>query len=680
MFNQWQVSVLHLSSTAKKRIETLTRLIREHDYAYYILDEPTIPDAEYDALFRELKELEALHPDCVLPDSPTQRVGILPQTAFGTVKHITPMLSLDNAFSFDEMDRFDQRIKQILKMDKDVPIEYVCEPKFDGLAVSLVYENGSFVRGATRGDGTTGEDITANLKTIHTVMLHLLNDYPNALEIRGEVYMPKAGFEKLNEEARKHNQKVFANPRNAAAGSLRQLDPNITAKRPLAFYTYGAYIIEGEPLPETHYKSLQTLKRWGIRVCPESKIVKGIQNVQKHYEALLARRATLPYEIDGMVVKVNHFSLQEELGFVARAPRFAMAYKFPAEEQSTELIGVDFQVGRTGVLTPVARLKPVSVGGVTVSNATLHNMDEVARKDIRIGDWVIVRRAGDVIPEVVKPILEKRKGSVQTIQLPTHCPVCHSTVVQIEGEASARCEAGLVCPAQLMESIKHFVSRKAMDIEGLGSKLVEQLVQHDLVHTVSDIYQISYEDLLTLERMGEKSARNLIEAIEASKKTTFAKFLYALGIREVGEATAILLAENFETLEALMQADEPLLLTLPDIGPIMAEHIVSFFGEQANRITIQALLDSGITWAKVAKPKGDGPLTGKTYVITGTLSLSRDDIKQQLQALGAKVTDSVSAKTSGVIVGDKPGSKLAKAQKLGVPILDEDALRKLIAA
>lgn len=667
-----------MSSKAKERIKTLTKLIREHDYNYYILDEPTVPDADYDALFNELKALEQQHPDLVLPDSPTQRVGILAQTSFESVKHITPMLSLDNAFSFEEMEKFDQRIKQILHVAKDHTIEYVCEPKFDGLAVSLVYENGVFVRGATRGDGTTGEDITANLKTIPSVLLHLQGDYPKKLEIRGEVYMPKAGFEKLNKEARKHNQKVFANPRNAAAGSLRQLDPKVTAKRPLAFYTYGAQIIDGKPLPDTHFKSLQVLKQWGIRVCPESVVVNGILEVQKHYDALLKRRSSLDYEIDGMVVKVNQFALQEELGFVARAPRFAMAYKFPAEEQATELIGVDFQVGRTGVLTPVARLKPVSVGGVTVSNATLHNMDEIARKDVRIGDWVIVRRAGDVIPEVVKPILEKRKNNVQTITLPTHCPACHSTVVQIEGEASARCEAGLVCPAQLIESIKHFVSRKAMDIEGLGTKLVEQLVQHDLIHNISDIYQLSFEDLLTLERMGEKSATNLIEAIEASKKTTFAKFLYALGIREVGEATAMLLADNFESLDALMKTDEATLLTLPDVGPIVAEHIVSFFAQPSNCVTIQALLDCGVTWSKPSKPKGEGRLAGRTYVITGTLSISRDDIKHQLQALGAKVTDSVSAKTSGVIVGDKPGSKLAKAQKLGVPILGEADFHTLV--
>lgn len=668
-----------MSQTDKARIKELSRLIREHDYRYYILDEPTIPDAEYDVLFRELRALEERHPEYIQQDSPTQRVGVFPQTAFQSVKHITPMLSLDNAFSLEEMERFDQRIKQILKAPAEQALEYVCEPKFDGLAVSLLYEEGIFVRGATRGDGATGEDITLNLRTIPTVLLRLMGDYPRKLEVRGEVFMPKAGFEKLNEEARKNDQKIFANPRNAAAGSLRQLDPKITAKRPLAFYTYGAQVIEGKPLPNTHFKSLEQLNQWGIRVCPESQVVYGIRAVQAYYEALLKRRSALPYEIDGVVVKINDFALQEELGFVARAPRFAMAYKFPAEEQMTELLGVDFQVGRTGVLTPVARLKPVVVGGVTVSNATLHNMDEIARKDIRIGDWVIVRRAGDVIPEVVKPILDKRGNQVKKIQLPTRCPVCHSHVVHIEGEASVRCEAGLVCPAQLIESIKHFASRKAMNIDGLGTKWIEQLVEHDLVNSVADLFSLRYEDLIKLDRMGEKSANNLIAAIEASKKTTFAKFLYALGIREVGEATAMMLADHFDTLDKLMAADEAMLLELPDVGPIVAEHIVLFFKEKSNQITIQALLESGIQWERAKKIKGEGRLSGKSYVITGTLSISREEIKQQLQALGAKVSESVSAKTDGVIVGDKPGSKLAKAQKLGVPILDEADFIKLVS-
>ena len=666
-----------MSQSVKAQVKKLSDLIREHDYRYYILDEPTIPDAEYDALFRELKTLEEKHPEYIVPDSPTQRVGVLPQTAFENVTHLSPMLSLDNAFSYDEIERFDLRIKQILKVSKEENEEYVCEPKFDGLAVSLVYENGVFVRGATRGDGSVGENITANLKTLPTILLNLVGDFPKILEIRGEVYMPKEGFEKLNHEARISNQKTFANPRNAAAGSLRQLDPKITAKRPLAFYTYGAQVIEGKALPPTHAKTLEKLKTWGVRVCQETRVVSGVQAVQEYYESLLKRRSSLPYEIDGMVVKINSYVLQEKLGYVARAPRFAMAYKFPAEEQSTELLGVDFQVGRTGVLTPVARLKPVNVGGVTVSNATLHNMDEIARKDVRIGDWVIVRRAGDVIPEVVKPILDKRSTSVKKIELPKKCPVCHSHVVQIEGEASARCEAGLVCPAQLIESIKHFVSRKAMNIEGLGTKWVEQLVEHNLINSVADIYQIKYEDLIQLERMGEKSANNLLEAIETSKQRPFAKFLYALGIREVGEATALMLAEHFEDLDALIKANEEDLLALPDVGPIVAGHIVSFFSEKSNLKTIEALIHSGITWPK-GIVKSSGKLEGQTYVITGTLSVSRGEIKEKLQALGAKVTDSVSAKTTGVIVGEKPGSKLAKAQKLGVAILGEEQYQKLI--
>lgn len=666
-------------SSDKARVKKLSQLIREHDYRYYILDEPTIPDVEYDALFRELKALEEKHPEYVLQDSPTQRVGLFPQTAFESVKHITPMLSLDNAFSLEEMERFDHRIKQILKQSLDQELEYVCEPKFDGLAVSLLYEEGMLIRGATRGDGTTGEDITLNLRTIPTILLRLMGDYPEKLEVRGEVYMPKAGFEKLNEEARKKDQKTFANPRNAAAGSLRQLDPKITAKRPLAFYTYGAQVIEGKSLPRTHFKSLEKLDQWGIRICPQSRVVCGVKAVQTYYEALLKRRSALPYEIDGIVVKINDVDLQEELGYVARAPRFAMAYKFPAQEQSTELLGVDFQVGRTGVLTPVARLKPVVVGGVTVSNATLHNMDEIERKDIRIGDWVIVRRAGDVIPEVVKPILDRRTAQVKKIELPMRCPVCHSHVVQLKGEASARCEAGLVCSAQLMESIRHFASRKAMNIEGLGTKWIEQLVEHDLVNSVADLFSLRFEDLIKLERMGEKSANNLIAAIEASKKTTFAKFLYALGIREVGEATAMMLADHFKTLNKLVVADEASLLALPDVGPIVAGHIVLFFSEKSNQITIQALLDSGIEWECPKKAKDEGRLQGKTYVITGTLSLSREEIKQQLQALGAKVSESVSVKTDGVIVGDKPGSKLAKAQKLGVPVLGEADFLKLVS-
>ncbi len=660
--------------------EKLKEKIREHDYRYYVLDEPSIPDADYDELFQELKQFEAQHPALISADSPTQRVGAEPLKSFATVKHLSPMLSLDNAFSHDELLRFAERIKQLLGT-AEIDIEFSCEPKFDGIAVSLLYEKGVLIRGATRGDGNIGEDITANIRTIASIPLKLSgNRLPDVLEVRGEVYMPKASFKKLNAVAAKSGEKEFANPRNAAAGSLRQLDPRITAKRQLAFYSYGAQIISGESWPKSHSQSLERLKEWGIRICPESRVVKGIAQVQTAWEALLSKRENLPYEIDGMVVKVNEFALQNELGFVARAPRFALAYKFPAQEKKTKLLGVDFQVGRTGTLTPVARLEPVSVGGVTVSNATLHNMDEIARKDIRINDWVIVRRAGDVIPEVVKPIIEERDNHTKEIMAPKKCPICDSQVVRIAGEAALRCEGGLVCSAQLIEHIKHFVARRAMDIEGLGSKLVEQLVNQQLIRSVADIYHITKPQLLSLERMGEKSATNLLAAIEKSKHTTFAKFLYALGIREVGEATAQLLAEHFSSLEELSQATEESLLALPDVGPVVAEHIMAFFAEKANHQIITALLKAGVVWPKVKNTPalGEQPLQGKSYVITGTLKYPRDEIKALLQQKGAKVVESVSAKTDGVIVGEKPGSKYTKAQSLGIPILGQEELEALL--
>ncbi len=669
-----------VSPATLKRIKKLKELIREHDYRYYVLDEPSIPDADYDDLFAELKGFEAEHPELISSDSPTQRVGGMPAKSFISVKHLSPMLSLDNAFSYEELERFEQRIKQLLQNTDE--IEYSCEPKFDGIAVSLLYENGLLVRGATRGDGTAGEDITSNIRTVASIPLSLQGQQmPATLEVRGEVYMPKASFIKLNKEAIKNSEKEFANPRNAAAGSLRQLDPKITAKRHLAFYSYGAQLISNEKWPKTHSLSLEQLKQWGIRICPESIVVTGIEQVQVAWTALLKKRDALPYEIDGMVVKVNDFELQNELGFVARAPRFALAYKFPAEERKTKLLGVDFQVGRTGALTPVARLEPVSVGGVTVSNATLHNMDEIARKDVRINDYVIVRRAGDVIPEVVRPILEERDAATtKEIKAPRQCPVCGSHVVRVEGESALRCEGGLGCQAQLIEHIKHFVARRAMDIEGLGSKLVEQLVNQKLIGSVADIYQLTNEQLLTLERMGEKSATNLLEAIEKSKKTTFAKFIYALGIREVGEATALLLADHFTTLDELMNASQEALLTLSDVGPVVAQQIQLFFAEKANQKIIALLLNAGVQWParRVIKQSGDLPLQGKSYVITGTLSLSRDDIKTLLQEKGAKVVESVSAKTDGVIVGEKPGSKYTKAQTLGIPILGEKELEEIL--
>lgn len=662
-----------------KEYEKLKEKIREHDYRYYVLDEPSIPDADYDELFQRLKAFEDKHPTLIAIDSPTQRVGAKPLKSFSTVQHLTPMLSLDNAFSNDELLRFAERIKQLLG-SINAEIEFSCEPKFDGIAVSLLYEQGILVRGATRGDGSVGEDITANIRTIASIPLKLAKgNFPKVLEVRGEVYMPKASFQKLNTLAAKSGEKEFANPRNAAAGSLRQLDPRITAKRHLAFYSYGAQLISGDSWPESHSQSLMLLNEWGIRICPESRVVKGIAQVQTAWEALLSKRDSLPYEIDGMVVKVNEFALQNELGFVARAPRFALAYKFPAQEKKTKLLGVDFQVGRTGTLTPVARLEPVSVGGVTVSNATLHNMDEIARKDVRVNDWVIVRRAGDVIPEVVKPIIEERDKHTKAITAPEKCPVCGSQVVRVAGEAALRCEGGLVCPAQLIEHIKHFVARRAMDIEGLGSKLVEQLVNEQIIQSVADIYHLTKPQLLSLDRMGEKSASNLLAAIEKSKQTTFAKFLNALGIREVGEATALLLADHFN-LDELNHATEESLLALPDVGPVVAQHIMAFFAQKANREIIAALLQAGIVWpeAKSTTALGEQPLRGKSYVITGTLQYSRDEIKALLQQKGAKVVESVSAKTDGVIVGEKPGSKYTKAQSLGIPILGQEELDALL--
>lgn len=657
------------------RVSQLRNEINEHNYQYYVLDAPTITDSEWDRLYAELAALEEEYPELITVDSPTQRVGASPLSEFAEVVHSAPMLSLNNAFSVEEMEQFDKRIKTRL-VRYDLIIHYACEPKFDGLAVTLIYEKGLFIQGATRGDGYKGEDITQNLRTIPTIPLRLRNDFPERVEVRGEVYMPKAGFEALNKKAMKSGQKIFANPRNAAAGSLRQLDPKITAQRPLEFFCYGA----AETYHcKTHSALLDKLASWGVRVPPQREVVTDIKGVMQYYTQLLKKRDTLPFQIDGMVAKVNEYALQEQLGFVAKAPRFAIAYKFPAEEEMTTLESVDFQVGRTGTLTPVARLKPVYVGGVTVSNATLHNMEEIERKDVRIGDTVIVRRAGDVIPEVVAPVLAKRPPHAKKIQLPKTCPVCGSMVERALGEVAARCVAGLFCKAQTIEAIKHFVSRKAMDIEGLGAKWVEQLVEADLIKTVADIYTLPLDELLKLERMGEKSANNLLDAIEQSKETTLARFLYALGIREVGETTAQVLANEFKSLDKIEVATLEELQEIPDIGPVVAERIHTFFKEKHNRETIQKLLKYGIHWKEVKTPaKGTQPLANQIYVITGTLSLPREDIKERLVHLGAKVTESVSAKTTGVIVGENPGSKLAKAEKLGVPILGEEELQELL--
>ena len=671
---------------AEQQIARLREQLNHHSVQYYVLDDPEIPDAEYDRLYRELQSLEQQFPDLITPDSPTQRVGDKPLESFAQVKHELPMLSLDNVFNQDELIDFNKRIQQRLERDDD--IVYVAEPKLDGLAVSLLYENGLLVRAGTRGDGTTGEDITQNVRTIHAVPLKLSGEnIPQLLEVRGEVFMPKAGFEKLNQRAREQGEKIFVNPRNAAAGSLRQLDPRITAQRPLSMYCYSVGRVDGEMPHDTHSEMLNQLQRWSLPVCEERQTVNGVQGCLDYYQQMAERRAQLPYEIDGIVYKVDSLRLQKELGFVARAPRWAIAHKFPAQEEVTRVNDISFQVGRTGALTPVARLEPVFVGGVTVSNATLHNMDEVKRKDVRVGDQVIIRRAGDVIPEVVKVVPGSRQLNAQLIELPAQCPVCGSDVEQLEGEAVARCSGGLFCAAQRKESIKHFASRKAMDIDGLGDKLVEQLVDAGLIEHVNDLYSLSAEQIASLDRMGEKSAKNLITALEKSKHTTLARFIYALGIREVGEATARALADYFADLDAIRKADEDTLQQVEDVGPIVASHIVRFFKQPHNRDVIDALLNTskngkkGIHWDEVeVTPPQQQTLLGQTFVLTGTLNeMSRDEAKKALQARGAKVTGSVSKKTSYVVVGDSPGSKAAKAEQLGVEILDEAGLMKLLS-
>jgi len=662
-----------------QRISELREQLNHHSYQYYVLDDPEIPDAEYDRLYRELQSLEQEYPDLITTDSPTQRVGDKPLDGFAEVKYEVPMLSLDNVFNEEELEEFNTRIQQ--KLDTDEDIVYAAEPKLDGLAVSLLYEKGLLVRAGTRGDGTTGEDITQNVRTIHSIPLRLMGEHiPSLLEVRGEVFMPKAGFEKLNQLAREKGEKVFVNPRNAAAGSLRQLDPRITAQRPLSMYCYAVGQIESELQLQTHSEMLDQLQLWGLPLCRERQLVTGVQACLDYYRQMSEKRASLPYEIDGIVYKVNSLKLQRELGFVARAPRWAIAHKFPAEEEITRVNAIEFQVGRTGAITPVARLEPVFVGGVTVSNATLHNMDEVRRKDVRVGDQVIIRRAGDVIPEIVKVVPGSRKHGARPVRLPEQCPVCGSDIEQEEGEAVARCSGGLFCSAQRKESIKHFASRKAMDIEGLGDKLVEQLVDEGLIEHVSDLYSLDVEALSQLERMGKKSAQNLLQALEKSRHTSLARFIYALGIREVGEATAQTLAQHFTTLEALRAADEESLQQVEDVGPVVASHIVRFFHQPHNLEVIDKLLAAGIEWDKIEAAKVEQQtLQGKTFVLTGTLTeMTRDQAKKALQARGAKVTGSVSKKTDYVVAGDKPGSKAAKAEQLGVPILDEAGLIEIL--
>lgn len=658
---------------AADRMEQLRQIITEHNHRYYVLDDPQVPDAEYDRLFRELQDLEASHPDLVTPDSPTRRVGANAETSFEEVVHRIPMLSLDNAFSDDELRDFDRRIRERLKTDD--PIEYVCEPKLDGLAVSLHYEQGILTRAATRGDGYSGEDITANIRTIPSVPLKLRGEgFPDLVEVRGEVYMPRAGFEKLNRSLANKGEKTFVNPRNAAAGSLRQKKPSVTARRPLEMCAYSVALTEESLLPESHWDSLQQVREWGFRINPEMRQATGVEECLKAYRELMDKRSELPYEIDGIVFKVNRLALQQALGFVSRAPRWAIAQKFPAQEELTVIEDVEFQVGRTGAVTPVARLKPVFVGGVTVSNATLHNMDEIQRLDARIGDTVFIRRAGDVIPQIVKVVVEKRPANAREIHRPERCPVCDSDVIQIEGEAVARCSGGLFCPAQRKEAIRHYASRKAMDIEGLGDKWIDILVDRDMVRTVADLYGLSRDDLTGLERMGDKSASNLIAAIDKSRHPLLWRFVYALGIREVGEATAKSLASHFGTLEAMAEADEAALQQVQDVGPIVAGHIRSFFEQAHNQETIAALRNAGVQWQEeeiTAQPK---PLQGETWVLTGALSgLTRDEAKARLEGLGAKVAGSVSKKTSCVVAGEAAGSKLTKAESLGIKVLDEAA-------
>lgn len=660
------------------RAEELRSTLDEHNYRYYVLDDPGIPDAEYDRLFRELQKLETEYPELASDDSPTRRVGSSADTSFEEVIHRLPMLSLDNAFSEDELRDFDRRVRERLGTDGDV--EYVCEPKLDGLAVSLHYEQGSLVRAATRGDGYAGEDITANIRTIPSVPLRLRgNDVPDLVEVRGEVYMPRAGFEGLNRRLEDQGDKPFVNPRNAAAGSLRQKKSTVTARRPLEMCAYSVAVTDESLLPGTQWESLQQVRRWGFRINPEMRKALGAGECIEAYEELMQKRDALPYEIDGIVFKVNRLDQQEKLGFVSRAPRWAIAQKFPAQEELTVIEDVEFQVGRTGAVTPVARLKPVFVGGVTVSNATLHNMDEIRRLDVHIGDTVFIRRAGDVIPKVVKVVMEKRPANAKSVELPKQCPVCGSDVIQIEGEVVARCSGGLFCPAQRKEAIRHYASRKAMDIEGLGDKWIDILVDQGMVKTVADIYHLTARDLTRLERMGEKSASNLVAAIDRSRRPVLWRFLYALGIREVGEATAKSLASHFGTLEAVAAADEESLITVQDVGPIVAGHIRSFFEQLHNRETLDALREAGVKWQEEEITAGAKPLQGQTWVLTGTLSeLTRDEAREKLEMLGAKVAGSVSKKTSCVVAGEAAGSKLVKAEKLGLQVLDEQALMDML--
>ena len=658
----------------QQQIDTLRQDLRRYEYEYHVLDNPTIPDAEYDRLFHQLKDLETAHPELITADSPTQRVGAKPLSGFAQIRHEIPMLSLDNAFSDEEFYAFVKRIEdRLIRLPE--PLTFCCEPKLDGLAVSILYVNGVLTQAATRGDGTTGEDITANIRTIRNIPLQLLMDNPPArLEVRGEVFMPHEGFERLNQQALEKGEKTFANPRNAAAGSLRQLDPKITSKRPLVLNAYGIGIAEGVDLPNTHYDRLQWLKSIGIPVNPEIRLCNGTDEVLGFYRDIQNKRSALGYDIDGTVLKINDIALQEKLGFISKAPRWAIAYKFPAQEELTRLNDVEFQVGRTGAITPVAKLEPVFVAGVTVSNATLHNGDEIERLDIAIGDTVVIRRAGDVIPQIIGVLHDRRPADARPIVFPETCPVCDSAIVRIEGEAVARCTGGLFCAAQRKEALKHFVSRKAMDIDGVGGKLIEQLVDRELIHTPADLFKLDLTTLTRLERMGAKSAENALASLEKAKNTTLPRFIFALGIREVGEATALNLANHFKNLEALQNADLEALQEVPDVGEVVANRILAFWHEPHNVAVVNDLLAQGVHWETVeTKEVIENCFKGKTVVLTGTLTqMGRNEAKALLQDMGAKVSGSVSAKTDFVIAGDAAGSKLTKAQELGVTVLTEE--------
>ena len=658
----------------------LRELLHRYNHRYHALDDPEVPDAEYDRLMLELRALETQYPQLLTGDSPTQRVGAAPVSAFGAVKHRVAMLSLDNAFTDQEVGDFDRRIHE--RLANPEPIRYSAEPKLDGLAISARYENGVYVQGATRGDGETGEDITLNLKTIKALPLKLrAGKVPRALEVRGEVFMPLAGFKRFNEEAMARGEKSYVNPRNAAAGSLRQLDPRMTAARPLDLFIYGVGVVEGGSLPPHHSEMLKELRQMGFKICPQSRVVESIEGCLEYYRQMGAMRSQLPYQIDGVVYKVDDVDLQRQLGFISRAPRWAIAHKFPAEEALTVVRGIEFQIGRTGALTPVARLEPVFVGGVTVSNATLHNMDELTRKDVRVGDTVVVRRAGDVIPEVARVLPERRVAGAELVTLPAFCPVCGSPVVREADQAVARCTGGRICSAQRKEEIKHFASRRAMDIQGLGDKLVEQLVDRDWVKTPADLFALQAAQLATLERMGEKSAQKLQSAIESASSTTMPRFLYALGIRDVGEATALALAQHFPDLAQLRSAGEEQIQQVPDVGPVVAKQVAAYFKDADNAAVVDRLLAAGISWPAVSAASAKGAQSGKTFVLTGTLeSMSRDAAAEAIAQRGGKVAGSVSKKTDYVVAGAEAGSKLKKAAELGVPVLDEAAFLKLLKA